>query len=234
MKDGLVIFDIDGTLTDTNEVDGRCFARAMQDVFGIRDIAIDWAEYEHTTDSGILRQLLRDELKREVTDEVLKPFKQTFLSYFESEFKASRSHFAEVPGSSQIFEFVLRETKWGIAIATGAWEASARFKLRAADVPSHYPAGFAEDSVDRKEIIMTALERAKSFYKQNHFEAVTYVGDGIWDLKASKALGIGFVGIDVKGTDQRLKPQGAFTLRDYRDPMNFVEAVRHQSRLIYR
>jgi beta-phosphoglucomutase-like phosphatase (HAD superfamily) len=31
----LLVFDIDGTLTATNEVDTRCFARAFHEAFGI-------------------------------------------------------------------------------------------------------------------------------------------------------------------------------------------------------
>ena len=34
----LLVFDIDGTLTTTNEVDTRCFARAFLETF---DIALD-------------------------------------------------------------------------------------------------------------------------------------------------------------------------------------------------
>jgi len=37
----LVIFDIDGTLTATNQVDTRCFAAAFLEVFGT-EISTDW------------------------------------------------------------------------------------------------------------------------------------------------------------------------------------------------
>lgn len=36
----LIIFDIDGTLTQTNEVDSKCFARAIKDILQIKHINI--------------------------------------------------------------------------------------------------------------------------------------------------------------------------------------------------
>jgi beta-phosphoglucomutase-like phosphatase (HAD superfamily) len=51
----LVMFDIDGTLTETMKVDEECFVRSFMDVFGFSDIDTDWSHYRHTTDSGILR-----------------------------------------------------------------------------------------------------------------------------------------------------------------------------------
>lgn len=234
MKSSLIVFDIDGTLTDTNEVDGLSFSKAMSTVFGVHEITTDWADYEHTTDSGILRQLLREELKQEATAEVLAPFKKAFVSYLEEARTQNHRYFSEVPGSSKIFETILSSTDWGVAIATGAWEASARFKLSSSGVPSHYPAAFAEDSVDRREIIQKSIERAKEYYQQDHFNDLVYIGDGIWDLNAAKSLEMGFVGIDVKGVDQRLSPKGAKVLRDYQDPKKFIEAIKVNSRDIYR
>src|SRR5262245_11540744 len=53
----LVMFDIDGTLTETMRVDGECFVRSFMDVFGFSDIDTDWSHYRHTTDSGILHDV---------------------------------------------------------------------------------------------------------------------------------------------------------------------------------
>jgi beta-phosphoglucomutase-like phosphatase (HAD superfamily) len=47
----LVMFDIDGTLTETMKVDEECFVRSFKDVFGFADIDTDWSHYPRTTDS---------------------------------------------------------------------------------------------------------------------------------------------------------------------------------------
>jgi phosphoglycolate phosphatase-like HAD superfamily hydrolase len=39
-----------------------------------------------------------------------------------------------------------------------------------------------------------AIQRAGHHYGQGAFEKVLYIGDGVWDVRAAKALGIGFVG----------------------------------------
>jgi hypothetical protein len=49
----LVMFDIDGTLTETMKVDEECFVRSFKDVFDFADIDTDWSHYPRTTDSGI-------------------------------------------------------------------------------------------------------------------------------------------------------------------------------------
>jgi len=41
----LVMFDIDGTLTQTTKVDEECFVRSFKDVFGFADIDTDWSHY---------------------------------------------------------------------------------------------------------------------------------------------------------------------------------------------
>lgn len=51
----LVMFDIDGTLTETIKVDEECFVRSLEQVFGFTDIDADWSHYAYATDSGILQ-----------------------------------------------------------------------------------------------------------------------------------------------------------------------------------
>ena len=43
----LVMFDIDGTLTESMKVDEECFVRSFKDVFGFADIDTDWSHYPH-------------------------------------------------------------------------------------------------------------------------------------------------------------------------------------------
>ncbi|HET9210930.1 MAG TPA: hypothetical protein VFR03_11060 [Thermoanaerobaculia bacterium] len=46
----LAIFDLDGTLTDTNAVDGECYLEAMSTELGCV-LNPDWATYQHCTDA---------------------------------------------------------------------------------------------------------------------------------------------------------------------------------------
>lgn len=53
----VVIFDIDGTLTQTNGVDAECFTAAVQTVLGLPAIDTDWDSYSHVSDRGIIEEI---------------------------------------------------------------------------------------------------------------------------------------------------------------------------------
>jgi hypothetical protein len=53
----LVMFDIDGTLVDSNGFDGELYAPAMREVTGA-DVDRCWQSYRHVTDGGILAEVL--------------------------------------------------------------------------------------------------------------------------------------------------------------------------------
>ena len=52
-----IVFDVDGTLTQSTALDASCFERAVLDALGIR-IDADWCTYRHQTDEGILSEIL--------------------------------------------------------------------------------------------------------------------------------------------------------------------------------
>jgi beta-phosphoglucomutase-like phosphatase (HAD superfamily) len=60
----LAIFDIDGTLTETNEVDDECFVKAFAASHQITEIETDWTKYTHVTDSGLVSEIFRQKLGR--------------------------------------------------------------------------------------------------------------------------------------------------------------------------
>jgi hypothetical protein len=51
----LVMFDIDGTLTETMKVDEECFVRSFKDAFGFADIGTDWSLSTHDGFRYLLR-----------------------------------------------------------------------------------------------------------------------------------------------------------------------------------
>ncbi len=50
----LVLFDIDGTLTDTSAVDCECFIRAC----GFTSVDSEWSHYKNATDPGFFKRSL--------------------------------------------------------------------------------------------------------------------------------------------------------------------------------
>ena len=75
----LVMFDIDGTLTETMKVDEQCFVRSFRDVFGFVEIDTDWSHYPRTTDSGIFRDVFISRVGRSPMPQEVSQFRQHFI-----------------------------------------------------------------------------------------------------------------------------------------------------------
>ncbi|HEX8282933.1 MAG TPA: HAD family hydrolase [Pyrinomonadaceae bacterium] len=215
----LAIFDIDGTLTETNEVDSICFVRAMADAHAVGAMSTDWGAYAHTTDSFITREVLRERFGRAPEAGELSKFIVRFVSLLEQSRARDASVFGEVAGASSALARLRREPGWGVAIATGCWRGSALLKLAAAGVEAGgVPAAYAEDGVSREEILLAALARARESYGLESFDRVVSLGDGLWDVSAARNLGFPFVGVGGGERAARLRGAGAsHVLEDFED-----------------
>ena len=80
VKMKLVVFDIDGTLTRTSDVDDVCFIPTLREYFGRSDFDTDWSAYPHVSDSGILDSLSRRFHGRPATDEEAASFESAFMA----------------------------------------------------------------------------------------------------------------------------------------------------------
>src|SRR5438093_11275398 len=89
----LVMFDIDGTLTETMKVDEECFVRSFKDVFGFADIDTDWSHYPRTTDSGIFHDVFTSRIGRSPAAQEVSRFRQHFIHLL----AAALSHSAFAP-----------------------------------------------------------------------------------------------------------------------------------------
>ena len=192
----LAIFDIDGTLTNTDDVDSRCFVQAFSDEFQIKNINTNWAEYGHTTDSGITLQIFQEYFGRAPEASELSRLQRRFLNLLQEKYTATPALFVEIPGASVMLQRLVQAQDWAIAFATGGWRASACVKLQAAGLDVEgLPMAFADDSISREDIVRTAIARAKALYAQPDFEKIVCIGDGIWDVMTAAQLELAFVGV---------------------------------------
>jgi len=53
-----IVFDVDGTLIDSDGFDAACFVEVVRKVVGDVVIHNDWRLYRHATDAGILSQII--------------------------------------------------------------------------------------------------------------------------------------------------------------------------------
>jgi phosphoglycolate phosphatase-like HAD superfamily hydrolase len=219
----LVIFDVDGTLTNTNRVDGICFEQALKKEFGIPGISLKWERYMHTTDRGIATEVLTSYFNREPDNSELERIRASLLQALREAHRTDPRNFKEVPGAARILEHLQRETDWKVAIATGCWADSALFKLRRAGIRIDLPFASCDDAISRDEIVHRAIEKAKFHYDCRNFTSVVFVGDGVWDVTTAKKLGIGFIGVSAAEKRRRLRRAGAkYICRDFHVTPQFL------------
>jgi phosphoglycolate phosphatase-like HAD superfamily hydrolase len=222
---GLVIFDVDGTLAHTSRVDDDCWVDAARAVLGIDSMSTDWSDYSHSTDEAIATDLIRDRTSLPQTVETVHRIRDAFIDRIRSAIATDADLFRPVPGSTEVFGR-LHDAGWATAIATGGWRTTACLKLDAAGVPcSAVPAAHADDAHPRESIVTIAAERAERHHDRT-FERLVYVGDGVWDVRAAGRLGIGFVGSAEGDRAERLRAEGAtIVLPGFADVEAFLAAV---------
>src|SRR5947208_15784946 len=77
----LVIFDIDGTLTQTMKADEECFVRSLAEVCGFDDVDTDWSRYKHATDFGVFREIHKTRTGRLPSPSETSRFRQPFVAF---------------------------------------------------------------------------------------------------------------------------------------------------------
>lgn len=236
-----VVFDVDGTLTGTTGVDDACLVGAWEQVLGARNVETDWSKYAHSTDEGLTLEVCQKTLGRGPTRDEVARVKDTFFRLLRERIAGDRASCVAVRGAPDLIGAV-RAKGWRIGIASGAWEESARIKLAAAgmgDVVDGLPGTFSHARqsaaaepglpVTREEIVTGTLVKLGRWSGGRNAAAV-YVGDGVWDAKAARALNIGFVGVRIDGREERLRAQGAERIvHDYSDLARVLEMIEQET-----
>lgn len=218
----LVVFDIDGTLTRTDEVDSVCYLRAFEEELGWTGISTDWAGYPSCTDEAIAMEIFARHGGRVPRDVEIDRVRRRLFSLLEA---ALSEGFQEISGAGEALKRLRSDPRYRVALATGAWEASARLKLRAAGLDiDGLPLATSDDHPIREEVVRRAIARAEA--GNGPFESIVSVGDGVWDLRTARALGISFVGIASGEGAERLRREGAErVIEDLKDWERFVECL---------
>ena len=192
----LVMLDIDGTLTQSYDYDREIFGLAIAEVLGCPPVDADLNGYVDKTSTGVTLEAIGRFTGRNPKPEELEEVKRRVFWRLKRMYQESPGVFSEVPGASRFLERLRKLDGAGIAIATGCWRSEALFKLRASGLNvDGIPLATSDDDRNRMRIMEISAEKARGFYACPTFERVVYLGDGLWDLQASRSLGYGFVGI---------------------------------------
>lgn len=214
----LAIFDNDGTICDTQEVEGACYARAIERVTGKSLSTLDWTTYAEPTSSAIVRDLLAgDPAATAKADEI----KREFVRLLEEARPKSPGDFSPLVGAVRFIERLKEEGICSVAIATGCFDTSAKFKLRCCGLAlDDFPHATSSDTPRRRDIIPLAASRAGF-----QMSSVVYFGDAPWDVRVSAVLGIPMIGIGRRIA--QLRALGVrHVFRDYSDAEAIIRVLR--------
>jgi phosphoglycolate phosphatase-like HAD superfamily hydrolase len=219
----LVVFDIDGTLTNTNLEDGECYWTAVSEVLGLSGERPDWSTFRHVTDVGIAEELSVRHLRRQLTSVDVEAFGRRLTTLLEVALVDEDPRAYQIPGSAEILSILTKSFDSALALATGGLRASAELKLHRANLLNPFiPIASSNDAISREEIMRIEARRAAEKHA-TQFARFTYVGDGVWDAKAARDLGWRFIGIGSGEQADRLRQAGAeIVIPDYRPAEAFL------------
>lgn len=178
-----LMFDIDGTLTQSYEFDEACYLEAVYEVIGI-NINNNWADYPYVTDRGILKTVIEDYGLPHSLLELEEIVKNVFVN--KVKLSIANEPVKEIQGAKRFISYLNERKDCRVSFATGGWYETAKLKLESAgfNTDKLYIAS-SNDHFSRVEIMKKAREMVDS---ENRMP-VTYFGDALWDVKACEELG---------------------------------------------
>jgi len=218
-KTQVFILDLDGTLMPSAEIDNQCFWQAVFECYNLHDALPDLHGFTHVTDSGILSEWCPRFLGRQATCEETARIRLRFLQLLQTAASRQPELFSPIAGVENWLQAVADHPHVFAGIATGGWDHSARLKLSLSGLDRFkLPLASSDDAIARTEIMQVATRRVQEAHLLEDM-LISYVGDGTWDLQASRSLQWGFIGIASGHQAQRLRAAGAeYIWPDFKRP----------------
>jgi phosphoglycolate phosphatase-like HAD superfamily hydrolase len=224
----LVVFDMDGTLIDAahSPIDDSCFWRAVREVFALAGDGPEWVEnLRHVTATGMAAQFCEERLGREVSTAELRLISRRCEAHLANALADLEPATYRTYGSIEALAALSETHGFSWAIATGCFSVTAKLKLGFAGLlPDETILATSDDAVSPEEIMLTAAARASGVGRE--FTRFSYVGDGIWDLRAARNLGWEFIGIADGERAQALRQRGAeHVLPHFHPASRFIQVL---------
>lgn len=215
----LVLFDIDGTLSDSGGAGGRAVAAAFLDTYG-RPIDLASIDFRGRTDISLWREMLGQHgMSYEEADGDLRRFQEKYIEHLREMLKQSNPK--SMPGCKPLLDRLSSEPQVALGLLTGNIESGGRTKLQAIGLDHYFPVGgFGEDGENRADIARGAIDRAEKFYGITFSrEKIHVVGDAEADILAARAVKARSIAVSSGWT----KREDLLRL----DPDVFMEDLRH-------
>ncbi len=159
--DRLILFDVDGTLLTTDGLGRDVLARAIHEIYGVRDPFRDYS-LAGRTDLQIIREPVRragipEERIREGLPRVMARHETLLAEAFRTAGRGSL-----MPGVTALLNRLAGDRRWGVGLLTGNTRHGARIKLTHFGIWDRFAFGaFGDDHEDRNALPEVARRRAR-------------------------------------------------------------------------
>lgn len=208
-----ILFDIDGTLVDSNYLHVHAWQRAFADV------GVDVEAWRIHRGIGMDGSSLLDELLSDDTGEDTKASAKDLHSRF---YRETAHLLKPLPGTRRLLDLVAA-TGLQVVLATSAPEDELALLRKVLDQDEIVSAVTSSGDVDtakpKPDIVEVALQRADV-----GADSAVFVGDSIWDIQAAARAGVECIGVESGGVDRlRLQDEGAVAV--YRNPRDLADQL---------
>lgn len=223
----LVLFDIDGTLSDSGGAGGKAVATAFEEIYG-KAVDLKSIDFRGRTDISLWREMLASHgLSYSPDDPYLVAFKEKYIELLRK--LILKSNPKSTPGARPLLERLERAPTVALGLLTGNIETGGRTKLQAIDLNRFFPVGaFGEDGEDRSDIAHTAVRRAREFYGADFApDRIYIVGDAEADIRAARSVKAKCIAVGTGWTSREdlIQQSPDFFLEDFRHLTTFLDHI---------
>jgi HAD superfamily hydrolase (TIGR01509 family) len=208
-----VLFDVDGTLTDTTYLHAVCWSEALRQHGHVVTTSVIHSRVGMSGDK-LLDDLLGEDRDRSDDDALTDAHKTLYRQYW--------GRLTTLPGAADLLH-ACHERGLQVVLASSASEEELdvlRETIGADDaIDEATSSSDASTGKPDPDIVETSLERAGL-----SADRAVFVGDAVWDGAAAGRAGVAFIGLTCGGTPEPdLRDAGAVEV--YRDPAELLEKL---------
>ncbi|MFN0079949.1 MAG: HAD family hydrolase [Prosthecobacter sp.] len=186
----LLLFDIDGTLIDSNGAGGAAILDAAEEHFGIHRDALPPLQLAGSTDPAIAMDVFQH-VNREHPPQEVTAFLDRYLAHLQRRLQAADFSGFTLPGVMPLLEALRSESAAHLGLLTGNVRRGAVIKLSRHGLYEHFiDGGFGSDHHDRNQLGPVALQRMQDATDTRYdITDVIVIGDTPKDIRCAAAFG---------------------------------------------